>query len=71
MFVTISTSVKKNISKSNLRKKRCGGLNFLGPGSGPIRRCALVGVGMALLEEVTVDLGFKNLVLAAWKTVFY
>ena len=31
---------------------RCGGLNVLGPGSGTIRRCGLVGVGVALLEEV-------------------
>ena len=30
----------------------CGGLNMLGPGSGTIRKCGLVGVGVALLEEV-------------------
>jgi hypothetical protein len=30
----------------------CGGLNILGPGGGAIRRCGLVGVGVALLEEV-------------------
>ena len=30
----------------------CGGLNMLGPGRGTIRRCGLVGVGVALLEEV-------------------
>ena len=30
----------------------CGGLNMLGPGSGTIRRRGLVGVGVALLEEV-------------------
>jgi hypothetical protein len=30
----------------------CGGLNVLGPGSGTVRRCGLVGVGVALLEEV-------------------
>ena len=34
------------------RKAICGGLNMLGPGSGTIRRCGLVGVGVALLEEV-------------------
>ena len=28
------------------------GLNMLGPGSGTIRKCDLVGVGVALLEEV-------------------
>ena len=30
----------------------CDGLNMLGPGNGTIRRCDLVGVGVALLEEV-------------------
>jgi hypothetical protein len=30
----------------------CGGLNMLGPGSGTIRRCILVGVGVSSLEEV-------------------
>jgi hypothetical protein len=29
-----------------------GGMNMLGPGSGTIRRCGLVGVGVALLKEV-------------------
>jgi hypothetical protein len=31
---------------------QCGSLNMLGPGSGTTRRCDLVRVGMALLEEV-------------------
>ena len=30
----------------------CGSLNMLGPGSGTIRRCHLLGVGVAFLEEV-------------------
>ena len=30
----------------------CGGLNMLDPGSGTIWKCDLVGVGVALLEEV-------------------
>ena len=30
----------------------CGDLNMLGPGHGTIRRYGLVGVGVALLEEV-------------------
>jgi hypothetical protein len=30
----------------------CGSLNMLGPESGTIRRCGLVGVGVASLEEV-------------------
>ena len=30
----------------------CDGLYMLGPGNGTIRRCGLVGVGVALLEEV-------------------
>jgi hypothetical protein len=49
----------------------CGGLNMLGPGSGTIRRCGLVEVGVALLEEVChCRRGFKTLILAAWKPVF-
>ena len=30
----------------------CSDLNMLGPGHGTIRRCGLVEVGVALLEEV-------------------
>jgi hypothetical protein len=30
----------------------CDGLNILSPGNGTSRRCDLVGVGVALLEEV-------------------
>jgi hypothetical protein len=30
----------------------CGDLDMLGQGSGPIRRCGLVEVGVALLKEV-------------------
>ena len=33
------------------RNSTCGGLKMLGPKSGPIR-CGLVGVSVALLEEV-------------------
>jgi hypothetical protein len=32
---------------------------MLGQGSGMIRRCALVGVGVSLLECVTVGVGFQ------------
>jgi hypothetical protein len=42
----------------------CDGLYMLGPGSGTIRRRGPVGVG------VTVGVGFKILILAAWKPVF-
>ena len=31
----------------------CGGLNILGSGSGTTWKCGLVGVGMALMEEVS------------------
>ena len=52
----------------------CGSLNMLGPESGTIWRCGLVGVGVTLLEEVleevTVVIDFKIFVLAAWKPVF-
>jgi hypothetical protein len=30
----------------------CDGLNMRGPGSGTIKRCGLVGVGVTFLEEV-------------------
>jgi hypothetical protein len=55
---------------------------MLGPGSGR-RRHGLVGVGVALLTwvwpcwsgcglvGVTVGMGFRTLVLAAWKAVFF
>ena len=40
---------------AEIRKQNstCDGLNMLGPGSGTIGRCGLVGVGVALLEEVS------------------
>ena len=31
-----------------------GGVNMLDPGSGTVRRCGLVGIGMALLKEVSL-----------------
>lgn len=38
-------------------------LNVIGPheltGSGSVRRCRLVGVGVALLAEVCVEMGFE------------
>ena len=39
---------------------------MLNPGSGTIRRCGLVEVGVPL-----VGVGYKTLILAAWKTVFH
>jgi len=36
---------------------------MFGPGSGIIRRCGLVGVGVALLKDVTVGVGFEILFL--------
>jgi len=36
----------------NSEKEDCGSLNMLDPGSGTIRRCGFVWVGVALLEEV-------------------
>jgi hypothetical protein len=56
----------------------CGGLTMLGPGNDTIRRCGLVGVGVASLEwmwpcwrkYVTMGVSFETLLLAAWKTVF-
>jgi hypothetical protein len=50
----------------------CDGLYMLGPGSVPVRRCGLVGVGVALLEWVChCGRGLKTLTLAAWKSVFH
>jgi hypothetical protein len=49
----------------------CDGLYMLGPGSGTIWRCGLIGVGVALLEYVChCGHGLKTLILAAWKSVF-
>ena len=50
----------------------CDGLYMLGPGSGTIRRSSPVGVGWPYWSRhVTVGVGFKTLILAAWKPVFY
>jgi hypothetical protein len=38
--------------KSGSSEMNCGYLNMLGPGSATIRRCGLVGGGVASLEEV-------------------
>ena len=43
----------------------CEGLYILGPGSGTVRRYGPVDVGVSL-----VGVGFKTLILAAWKSVF-
>jgi hypothetical protein len=48
----------------------CDGLYTLGPGSGTIRRCGLLGwVWPCWSRCVTVGVGFKILILAAWKSV--
>jgi hypothetical protein len=44
--------VLRNQKREIANHQDCGGLNMLIPGSGTIRRCGLVGVGVALLEEV-------------------
>jgi hypothetical protein len=38
--------------KAILIKVECGSLNMSGPGSGFIRKCDLVGLGVVLLEKV-------------------
>jgi hypothetical protein len=43
------------------------GLYKLGPATGTIRRYSLVGVSVALLECVTVGVGFETLLLATWE----
>jgi hypothetical protein len=49
----------------------CSGLNMFSPQNGTIRRCDLVGVGVALLGEVChCGVDFETLLLAARKSVF-
>ena len=59
MLGTQDLSVALSLSQGELLSTKtmfwvdiCGGLNMLGPGSGTIRLYGLVGVGVALLEEV-------------------
>ena len=49
--------VATSIFHTHFPDARCDGLNMLGPGSGIIEGCGLVGVGVALLEEVCHDGG--------------
>jgi hypothetical protein len=50
----------------------CDGLYMLSPESGTIRRCGPVAVNVAFWGGcVTVEVGFKTLILAAWKPVFH
>jgi hypothetical protein len=65
-------SPKRGVTTKQPNKKTSwGGLNLLGPGSSTIRRCDLIGVGVALLEEIRhFGVGFETLLLAAWKPVF-
>ena len=50
----------------------CDGLYILGPGSGTIWRCGLVGIGVTWLEWVChCGCGYKILTLVAWKSVFH
>jgi hypothetical protein len=52
-------------------QNNCGSLNMHGPESGTIRKCGLVGVGVALLEAVChLGMSFVTLLLAAWRTEF-
>jgi hypothetical protein len=57
--------------RKSVTEVECDGLIVLIPGSGTIKSCALIGVGVALSEEVgpvTVGVSFDSL-LAAWVTV--
>ena len=50
----------------------CDVLYILGPGSGTIGRCGLVGIGVTWLEWVCHSgCGYKILTLVAWKSVFH
>jgi hypothetical protein len=50
----------------------CDGLYILGPGSGTIWRCGLVGIDVTWLEYVC-HCGYRHkvLTLVAWKSVFH
>ena len=49
----------------------CDGLYMLNPGSGTIRRCGPVQVGVAFWSRHSpVGVDFNTLVLATWKSVF-
>ena len=50
--------------------QECGGLNMLGPRSGGIRGCGLVGEGVILLKKVCQCGLLESLLLAAWKSYF-
>jgi hypothetical protein len=57
---------------SGLWEGGCDGLYILGPGSGIIWRCGLVGIGVTWLEWVChCGCGYKILTLVAWKSVFH
>ena len=44
----------------------CGDLNMLGPGSGTIRKCDLVEIGVACWRKcVSVGVSFETLLLAS------
>ena len=63
-----SLLLDQNVNKHTLCLS--DGLNMLGPRSGTIRRCSLVGVGCGLVRvSVTVGVGFKTLLLDSWKSV--
>ena len=65
-----SLLLDQNVNKHTLCLS--DGLNMLGPRSGTRRRCSLVGVGCGLVRvSVTMDVGFKAIILAAWKPVFF
>ena len=52
---------------SNPKLHSCDGLYSLGPGSDSIRRCSVAFWSRC----VTVGVGFKTLILGAWKSAFY
>ena len=70
-----STSAKYHMSLHYMTQPKIstlyfGDLNKLGPWSDTIRRYGLIGVGVALLEEVChCEIDFETLLLAAHETV--
>jgi hypothetical protein len=52
IVVILISSMRSRSRKRPFCKGQCGSLNILGTGSDSIRRCGLLGGGVALLEEV-------------------
>jgi hypothetical protein len=76
LFAVLEGILKPSFLSQNVRYTYIhtyyDGLYILGPGSGTIWRCGLVGIDVTWLEQVChYGCGLKTLTLVAWKTVFH